>query len=789
MNKRGLTTLEFDKVKAKMTSMLISPSGHQELADLQPATDAAVIQQRLDETKDGADILRLKGGIPLPELADLTPHMKRLAIDAALNGTELAAVSRVLQTAMTVRTFFSQLTEDGTALRRLDQVAKQIVALPELTRRLNTAIEPDGRVSDAASVDLADIRGRIKSTESLIRSRMQNYIRGKQARFLSEPIITMRNDRYVVPVKTEYRTRVGGVVHDESQSGQTLYIEPEDVVDLNNRLRQSQVQERNEEARILQELSAVLTPHREEILANASVLGHLDFVNAKARYAHQINATEPRLSLDGHINLRQARHPLLDQASAVANDITLGDAYDAIIITGPNTGGKTITLKTLGLSQLMAQSGLFIPAFEGSQVAIFDNVFADIGDEQSIEQSLSTFSSHMDNLIQILGQATADSLVLVDEIGAGTDPKEGAALAIAILDAFGTIGADVVATTHYPELKAYGYDRPRTTNASMEFDGETLQPTYRLLLGIPGRSNALEISQRLGLRADIIAAARALTSQDSQDLNAMIGDLVAQRKQATDEANALADQLASATKLQSELTAEFDRFTEQKTHQLDVAKQEANHIVADAKKQSDKIIHHLRQMEVKQGAGVRENELIDAQGQLNSLRQDPSLANNKVLARARKKHTFQPGIAVVVKSYGQHGVINRQLSAHEWEVQMGALKMKVDDSDLEKSSEPTANEKQQRASRASVHSNIGVRAQAQLDLRGHRYDAAMSEVDHFIDSALLANLGEVTIVHGKGTGALRQGVTEYLRSNPRVKSFGFAPANAGGDGATVVKLG
>ncbi|MYV18000.1 endonuclease MutS2 [Furfurilactobacillus milii] len=789
MNKRGLTTLEFDKVKEKMTGMLSSPIGHRELAELQPATDPSIIQRRLDETKDATDILRLKGGIPLPELADLTPHMKRLAIDAALNGTELAAVGRVLQTAMSVRTFFSQLAEDGTELRQLNETAKQIVALPDLTRQLNTAIEPDGRVSDAASEELAAIRRRIKSTEDLIRSRMQNYVRGKQARYLSEPIITMRNDRYVVPVKTEYRGRLGGVVHDESQSGQTLYIEPEDVVDLNNRLRQSQVQERNEEARILQELSAVLTPHREDILANADVLGHLDFVNAKARYAHQLNATEPQLSTDGHINLRQARHPLLDPETAVPNDITLGDDYDAIIITGPNTGGKTITLKTLGLSQLMAQSGLFIPAFEGSQVAIFDNVFADIGDEQSIEQSLSTFSSHMDNLIQILNQATSNSLVLVDEIGAGTDPKEGAALAIAILDAFGTIGADVVATTHYPELKAYGYDRPRTTNASMEFDAETLQPTYRLLLGIPGRSNALEISQRLGLRSDIIAAARELTSQDSQDLNAMIGDLVAQRKQATDEAAALAEQLADATRLQTELTAQFDRFTEQKTHQLDVAKQEANHIVADAKKQSDKIIHHLRQMEVKQGAGVRENELIDAQGKLNALRQDPSLANNKVLARARKKHTFHPGDAVVVKSYGQHGTINRQLSAHEWEVQMGALKMKVDGSDLEKSNEPTANEKEQRASRTAVHSNIGARAQAQLDLRGHRYDAAMSEVDRFIDSALLANLGEVTIVHGKGTGALRQGVTEYLRSNPRVKSFGFAPANAGGDGATVVKLG
>ncbi|MGV0167682.1 endonuclease MutS2 [Furfurilactobacillus sp. WILCCON 0119] len=789
MNERGLTILEFEKVKAQMTGLLSSPGGRAELASLQPATDAEVIQESLDETKDGADILRLKGGIPLPELADLTPHMKRLAIDAALNGTELAAVGRVLQTASSTRTFFNQLDETGVTLRHLSTIVAQLVTLPDLTRRINTAIEPDGRVSDAASEELAAIRTRIKGTEALIRSKMQSYVRGRQASYLSEPIITMRNDRYVVPVKTEYRNRFGGVVHDESQSGQTLYVEPEDVVDLNNRLRQSQVQERNEIARVLQELSRMLAPHREEILANASVLGHLDFVNAKARYAHQLKATEPLLSPDGKVNLRQARHPLLDQTTAVANDITLGDDYDAIIITGPNTGGKTITLKTLGLSQLMAQSGLFIPAREESTVAIYDNVFADIGDEQSIEQSLSTFSSHMDNLIRILDQATAKSLVLVDEIGAGTDPKEGAALAIAMLDAFGTIGAAVVATTHYPELKAYGYDRKRTINASMEFDAETLQPTYRLLLGIPGRSNALEISQRLGLRSDIIAAARTLTSQDSQDLNDMIGDLVEQRKRATDEAAALAEQLADATKLQEELTAQFDRFTEQKTHELDAAKQQANHIVADAKKESDKIIHHLRQLEVKQGAGVRENELIDAQGQLNALRQEPSLANNKVLARAKKKRDFHPGDNVVVKSYGQHGTLNRKLSAHEWEVQLGMLKMKVDDNDLEKSAAPTANEKQQRTSRPTVHSNIGARAQAQLDLRGHRYDAAISEVDRFIDSALLANLNDVTIVHGKGTGALRKGVTEYLQSNPRVKSFGFAPANAGGDGATVVHLG
>ncbi|GEK28214.1 endonuclease MutS2 [Furfurilactobacillus siliginis] len=789
MNERGLVTLEFDKVKNQLTGMLISPGGRQELAALQPATDAETIQCQIDETKDGADVLRLKGGIPLPELADVTPHMKRLAIDASLNGTELAAVGRVLQTATATRTFFKQLVEDGVELRHLDDVADQIITLPDLTKKISTAIEPDGRVADAASEDLAEIRRRIKGTEDLIRSRMQNYLKGNQARYLSEPIITMRNDRYVVPVKTEYRSRFGGVVHDESQSGQTLYVEPKDVVDLNNRLRQSQVQERNEEARILQELSALLAPHREEILANAGVLGHLDFVNAKARYAKLINATEPLLSEAGLINLRQARHPLLDPKTAVANDITLGDAYDAIIITGPNTGGKTITLKTLGLTQLMAQSGLFIPAFEGSSVAIFDNIFADIGDEQSIEQSLSTFSSHMDNLISILDQATDKSLVLVDELGAGTDPKEGAALAIAILDAFGTLGADVVATTHYPELKAYGYDRARTTNASMEFDGETLQPTYRLLLGIPGRSNALEISQRLGLRADIIAAARELTSQDSQDLNAMIGDLVTRHKQATDEAAALAEQLADAERLHDDLNNQFERYQEQKAHQLDVAKQEANHIVAEAKKESDKIIHHLRQLEVKQGSGVRENELIDAQGRLNALRQNPSLAKNKVLARERKKHDFHPGDAVVVKSYGQHGTLNRQTGTHEWEVQMGALKMRVDDADLEKSTAPTETEKQQRASKAVVHSNIGARAQAQLDLRGHRYDVAMGEVDRFIDSALLANLNEVTIVHGKGTGALRQGVTEYLQSNPRVKSFGFSPANAGGDGATVVKLG
>lgn len=790
MNSKSLAILEFQQIKTRLQRYLVSAAGRQELAELHPASEPVQVQAWLDETTDGADILRLEGGIPLPQLKDIQPQMKRLKIQASLNGTELAQVTRILQASMGIKNFFDQLKEKKVSLRIIDQSVNQLTTIPTITKRLVRSIDPDGRVTDEASAHLHGVRQLIAKTEVEIHQQMEHYTRGRNAKYLSDPIVTVRNDRYVVPVLAQYRNKFGGVVHDQSASGQTLYIEPQGVVTYNNRLRQAQIEERQAVLQVLTDLSALIAPYRSEIMGNAKVLGHLDFINAKAKLAAAMKASLPILDNNNQVVLRQARHPLIPADQVVANDIRLGGQRSAIIITGPNTGGKTITLKTLGLIQVMAQSGLFITAQEGSHVAVYDDIFTDIGDEQSLEQNLSTFSGHMDNVKSILKSITDRSLILLDELGAGTDPKEGAALAMAILDYIGSKNSNVVITTHYPELKVYGYDRPETINASMEFDQQTLKPTYHFLLGIPGQSNGIEIAQRLGINETIIDEARSLVSDDSQDLNKMIGELVEERKKTREENERLQQLLQKNQALDQELTEKLTRFNEQRDHLLAQARSQANHEVSQAKRKANQIIHHLRQLEVQNGQ-VKENELIDAQGALNALhREDPRLKRNSVLRKAKQKHDLHVGDAVLVKSYGQQGELLSKRSQHKWEVQIGILRMEIDEHDLEKISKQALQKDRQLnpQPRRDVHTTQTRHTSARLDLRGHRYEQAMSELSNFIDHALLNNLGTVTIIHGKGTGALRKGTQEYLRSNPRVKSFSYAAPNAGGDGATIVNL-
>ena len=791
MNKKVLATLEYEAVKAQLRPYLSTAAGENELRNLLPTADANEMQTWLAETSDAAKVLRWQGGINIPKLADVKPHMQRLKIDASLSGTELAQVGRVLFTTGQMRLFFENLVEDrGEPLAALRPYYTRLVVMQDLTRRVNTAIDGDGRVTDEASPELHRVRQAITSTENAIRQKMQDYTRGKSAQYLSDPIVTIRNDRYVIPVKTEYRSHFGGVVHDQSQTGQTLYIEPGDVVDMNNRLREHYIKERHEEERVLAELSAMLRPEADNIQKNAEVLGHLDFVNAKARYAAATKSQEPEYSPENHVRLLQARHPLLDPQKAVANDIIIGEDYKAIIVTGPNTGGKTITLKTLGLLQLMAQSGLFIPVAEYSTVGLFKEVFADIGDEQSIEQSLSTFSSHMVNIVEILKQIDADSLVLFDELGAGTDPQEGAALAMSILDAVGAKGSYTVATTHYPELKVYGYNRVDTINASMEFDVETLRPTYKFLLGIPGRSNALEISKRLGLDQSIIDAAASLTTEDSQELNDMIADLVERRNAVLAQQVQLAQQVIENRQMKNDYEQKLEKMETEKARTLEEAKKEANHIVADSRKKADKIIADLRKMQL-DGVAVKENKLMDAKGALNAMRQEPSAENNRVLRKAKKakSQNIEAGDTVLVREYGQQGTVKRKLKDGKFEVQMGILKMVLAEAEIEKQNVAEVKSEQKAAPKPRVNTSKAVNranASATLDLRGQRYEAAMGELDQFIDRALLNNLPSVEIIHGKGTGAIRQGVQEYLRSHRAVKNFNFTGPD---QGATYAELG
>ena len=784
--------MEFDQVKHELGRYLVSAAGKHELSTLTPSADHDQIQYWLDETTDGADILRLTGSIPIPKLKNIQPQLKRLRINANLNGTELAQITKVLHTSMSVKNFFAEFKEQQKIeLRVINESVQQLITIPTITKRLIQSIDPDGRVTDEASTKLHGIRQLISKTEAEIHQRMERFTQGKNAKYLSDAIVTVRNDRYVVPVLARYRNKFGGVVHDQSASGQTLYIEPAAVVEYNNRLRQAQIEEKQAILEVLAELSALISPYRSEIAANAKILGHLDFINAKARFARDHKDSLPLLSTDNQVIIRQARHPLIDPQKVVANDIKIGDEYQSIVITGPNTGGKTITLKTFGLIQMMGQAGLFIPAQEGSTIAVFDNIYADIGDEQSLEQNLSTFSGHMENVKSILERITSRSLVLLDELGAGTDPKEGAALAMSILDYIASKGSTVVITTHYPELKVYGYDRPETINASMEFDQETLKPTYHLLLGIPGRSNGIEIAQRLGINQMIIDESKSLVSEDSQDLNQMIGELVEQRKAAREEKERLEKLLVANRKKQTDLTTKLERFNEQRDSLLAKARNEANHEVSVAKKKADRIIHHLRQLEISQAGNVKENELIDAQGALNALhREDPRLKKNAVLRRAKEKHDLRVGDAVLVKSYGQQGELLSKRGKHKWEVQIGILRMEIDENDLEKISHKQLRKEERAKEKVSsgVRTTQTRQTSARLDLRGHRYEQAMSELSAFIDHALLNNLSSVTIIHGKGTGALRKGTQEYLRSNPRVKSFDYAAPNNGGDGATIVNL-
>ncbi|AQW22197.1 endonuclease MutS2 [Lentilactobacillus curieae] len=787
MNSKVFTTLEYGKIKQQIEQFLVTDAGREQLVSLTPSSDYQQVKEWLDETADGADVVRLKGEIPIPNLTEIAPFLKRLNIEnSALSGTELAHIKKLLVSMKVVVSFFDTLAAEDVKLRSIDELVSQLDLMPEITDDLVRSVDDDGRILDGASSELRSVRRAIQKTQTDIRSRMNRFIKGADAKYLSEPIITVRDDRFVIPIKAEFKQRFGGIVHDQSASGQTLYVEPSSVVENNNELRRLQLSEREEERRILIALTATLRPYSDSLKNNMSLMGHLDFINAKAKYADSVKATLPLISTDNYVNLRKARQPLIDIDKVVPNDIEIGEKYRSIIVTGPNTGGKTITIKTVGLLQLMGQSGLFITANEESHIGIFDDVFADIGDDQSIEANLSTFSSHLDNIISILNQLTDKSLVLLDELGAGTDPKEGAALAMAVIDAIAAKSSELIATTHYPELKAFAYDRENTINASMEFDVETLKPTYRLMIGVPGQSNALNIAEKLGLDESIIEKARAYTDDSNQDINNMIAELTEQTRKARVDAEELEIQLQDATELQTELKAQFDKYQGSKQKLFEKAQFEANQVVSDAKKRADEIIADLHKKQAQVGkATVKENELIEAKGALNALEVEPNLKKNKVLKREKRKHDFHKGDEVLVKSYGQHGTLVDKQKDGSWEVQMGILKMKIDPNDLEKE-KSVPEEKQKYRAHVSRTRSSGI--SPTLDLRGERYEEAMSRLDSYIDSALLAGYPTVTIIHGKGTGALRNGVNDYLKSNPRVGSYGYSAPNAGGDGSTIVKF-
>lgn len=783
---RALKTLEYDKVRQQVASYCTSSIGKSAIEELVPQTDFDKVVQLLEEMDEGLSILRVKGNVPMGGIFDVRPSARRAQIGGMLAAVELMEISSTIRASRILRNFIEDLEADEVI--DIPHFISKKEAMPVLTglqHEINNCIDDNGAVLDSASQTLRSIRQSLRAEEGKVRSKLESLIRGSNAaKMLSDTLVTIRNDRFVIPVKQEYRHHYGGIVHDQSSSGQTLFIEPDSVVQANNEIHRLKMKEQAEIERILLALSAMVEEVASDLFNLVKVLGDIDVILAKGKYGQANKCTMPKMNQNGYIRLIRARHPLLPIESAIPNDIEFGKDITAIVITGPNTGGKTVTLKTVGLCTLMAQAGLPVPALDGSELAVFEQLFADIGDEQSIEQSLSTFSSHMVNIVDILQKFDHESLVLFDELGAGTDPQEGAALAISILDEVHGRGARVMATTHYPELKAYGYNRPGVANASVEFDIETLSPTYRLLIGVPGRSNAFEISSRLGLPESIIDRAKGFTGTDRHEVESMIASLEETRRQSEDDAERSHALLLESETLRKELQDKLQAYEERKEVLDKKAKEKARKIVDEAKREAEAIIAELREMRKNADQVVKEHELIEARKRLEEA---TPLEDNKVLKKAAqvkaRAQNLVVGDEVKVLSYGQRGTLLEKVSNTEWVVQMGILKMKISDSDLEyikPEKEPVL--------RTAGVKNRNSHVKLELDLRGERYEDAILRTEKYIDDALLSNYGRVSIIHGVGTGALRQGIQSYLKKHKRVKSFRFGEAGEGGLGVTVVEL-
>lgn len=774
MNIKILETLEFNKVKSLFEPYLLTEQGLEQLKELVPTDKADKIKQAFAEMKEMQELFVEHPHFSISATKDIAATCKRLEMGADLNIEEFLLLKRVIFTSRELKNFYDNL--ENVRLDHLANWFEKLHDFPHLQGNLQ-AINEAGFIENFASEELARIRRKIHDSESQVRDVLQELLKQK-AQMLTEGIIASRNGRQVLPVKNTYRNKIAGVVHDISASGNTVYIEPREVVKLSEEIASFRADERYEMMRILQELSERVRPHAAEIANDAWVIGHLDLIRAKVRFIQETGAVVPQVSEDQEIQLLHVRHPLVQ--NAVANDVHFRKDLTAIVITGPNTGGKTIMLKTLGLTQIMAQSGLPILADKGSRVGIFEEIFADIGDEQSIEQSLSTFSSHMTNIVDILGKVNQHSLLLLDELGAGTDPQEGAALAMSILEDLRLRQVKTMATTHYPELKAYGIETTYVQNASMEFDTASLRPTYRFMQGVPGRSNAFEIAKRLGLSDVIVGDASKQIDQDN-DVNRIIEQLEEQTLESRKRLDNIREVEQENLKMNRALKKLYNELNREKETELNKAREQAAEIVELALSESDDILKNLHSK-----SQLKPHEIIEAKAKLKKLAPEKvELSKNKVLQKAKKKRAPKIGDDIIVLSYGQRGTLTNQLKDGRWEAQVGLIKMTLEEKEfdlVQAQQEAPVKKKQVNV----VKRAVGKGPRARLDLRGKRYEEAMSELDAFIDQALLNNLAQVDIIHGIGTGVIREGVTKYLQRNKHVKTFGYAPQNAGGSGATIV---
>ncbi|HJC91239.1 MAG TPA: endonuclease MutS2 [Candidatus Mediterraneibacter excrementigallinarum] len=790
MNQKTLSKLEYDKIAALLEEEASSFRGRQLCRRIKPLTDINKINTLQDQTAAAFTRIVRKGRISFGDAAPVEESMKRLEIGGALGISELLRISRLLVNAARVKSYGRHDTQEDSE-DCLDPFFDVLEPLTPLTNEIERCIISEDEISDDASPGLKRIRRSIGSINDKVHSTLTGLVNGSLRNYLQDAIITMRGDRYCLPVKAEYRSQVQGLIHDQSSTGSTLFIEPMAVVKLNNDLKELYAQEQEEIQAILASLSGEAAQYVEEIRADYRALTDLDFIFARGALALSMNASRPVLNTEGRIHIRDGRHPLLDAKKVVPITVTLGEDFSLLIITGPNTGGKTVSLKTVGLFTLMGQSGLHIPAGDRSELAVFDQVYADIGDEQSIEQSLSTFSSHMTNIVSFLKKVDSRSLVLFDELGAGTDPTEGAALAIAILSHLHKQGIRTMATTHYSELKVYALTTPGVENACCEFDVESLRPTYRLLIGIPGKSNAFAISGKLGLPDYIIEDARKRLSEQDISFEDLLTDLETSKKTIEKEREEIAAYRREAEELRQQAAKRQEKLDEQRDRIIREANEKANAILRDAKEVADETIRNFHKFGKE---NISAAEMEKERERLRKKIKDTSAAS--ALKPQKQKKAYKPadfklGESVKVLSMNLTGtIVSRPDSRGNVTVQMGILRSQVNISDLEIIEEPSpyTPKKLNRSSKGRIGMSKSLSVSPEINLLGRTVDEAVAELDKYLDDALLSHLNTVRVVHGKGTGALRKGIHEYLRRQKHVKSYHLAEFGEGDAGVTIVEL-
>ena len=784
VDERTLKRLEYDKVLERLAGFAGSPLGRDRALDLFPSDNPDIIRRSQSETSEGLNLMRLDPAAEMGGWYDVRAQVVQASRGIVLDPEDLLAVGRTLSAVRRLKKFFLERIERYPLMA---EISEALGNFADLERRILSAILPGGLVADSASPALGQIRRQLASHQGQVKSRLESFIRSATyQKYLQDPIVTIRENRYVIPVKQEYRAQVPGIVHDQSSSGATLFIEPMAVVEANNEVRRLQAAEKQEVARILYDLSEGVSRASGDLTVSMDALGRIDFIMARARYSRSLDAWEPEIRSGPELDIIKGRHPLLG-GGVVPTSITLGREFNILVITGPNTGGKTVTLKTAGLLVLMAQSGLHVPAGEGTVIGVFGRVFADIGDEQSIEQSLSTFSSHMRNIVDILKNAGQDSLVLLDELGAGTDPAEGSALAQAVLERLHREGAKTVATTHYSELKNFAFANPGVENASVEFDPVTLRPTYRLIIGRPGRSNAFEIAARLGLEPALVERSREFISAD-QLKAAQLMDHLERESQEAGRDREEASRLLNEARLLEERYQRMNRELAEKSEAVIFkAKEEAGAMVREARREAEELIKELRGKLSSETARERETGIRDARERLAGL-------GAKAAHKSRRAESspgdiprdLSPGEEVFIPRFNQKGFVLGPPEDGQVTVQVGIIKITVPLSDPRRAERSGPGEGKVEVARimASKAREISTR----LDLRGMTADEALDEMEKYLDDAGLAGLPKVYIIHGKGTGALRAAVQRELKSHRRVKSFRFGETGEGGMGCTVVEL-